>query len=254
MVLFPFPSTARRRVATGLAFAAALAAGGLAAGLAMSLNGGDPAFAAEQTAGTAPAEQTPNGLQPERTQAVCERLKATDRKLTPDRIRDIVAGRLAALPEDTLKVGKVSSKSADTVSVDIVTKSGSLVVTREISTKTGLAPAVEQQLCDQQAAPDQRDGRGPGHRHSGRAEAALSGLGQLALLSPRTQRDLALTPEQARRLADAALVYIGNPRLKVGQVKEKDADTISIDIVTLDNALVTRRDIDRHTGRQRRPT
>jgi hypothetical protein len=44
------------------------------------------------------------------------------------------------------------------------------------------------------------------------------------------------------------LNWRGNPRLKVGDVKEKDADTITADIVTKDNSLVQRFIINRHTG------
>jgi hypothetical protein len=42
---------------------------------------------------------------------------------------------------------------------------------------------------------------------------------------------------------------IHNPNLKVGDVKEKDADTIVAEIVTKDkDALVQRLDFNRHTG------
>ena len=44
------------------------------------------------------------------------------------------------------------------------------------------------------------------------------------------------------------LTWRGNPRLKVGEVKEKDADTITADVVTKDNSLVQRFIINRHTG------
>ena len=44
------------------------------------------------------------------------------------------------------------------------------------------------------------------------------------------------------------LAFRGNPRLKVGDVKEKDADTITADIVTKDNSLVDRFIVNRHTG------
>ena len=41
----------------------------------------------------------------------------------------------------------------------------------------------------------------------------------------------------------------GNPHIKVGSVTEKDANTISADIVTTDkDALVQRFNVDRHTG------
>ena len=47
------------------------------------------------------------------------------------------------------------------------------------------------------------------------------------------------------------LTWQGNPRLKVGEVKERDADTIEADIVTKDNSLVQRFAVDRHTGSYR---
>ena len=45
------------------------------------------------------------------------------------------------------------------------------------------------------------------------------------------------------------IVAQGNPRLKVGDVKEKDAGSIEADIVTKQgNALVQRFTVNRHTG------
>jgi hypothetical protein len=41
---------------------------------------------------------------------------------------------------------------------------------------------------------------------------------------------------------------IRNPNLKVGDVKEKDADTITADVVTKDNSLVQRFMVNRHSG------
>ncbi len=41
---------------------------------------------------------------------------------------------------------------------------------------------------------------------------------------------------------------------KVGEVKEKDADTITADVVTKDNSLVQRFIVDRHTGEFSRKT
>ena len=36
------------------------------------------------------------------------------------------------------------------------------------------------------------------------------------------------------------LTWRDNPRLKLGEVKEKDADAITVDVVTKDNSLVDR--------------
>ena len=41
---------------------------------------------------------------------------------------------------------------------------------------------------------------------------------------------------------------MGNPRLKVGTVKEKNADTIVGEIVTVDGSLVQRYEVDRQSG------
>ena len=44
------------------------------------------------------------------------------------------------------------------------------------------------------------------------------------------------------------LAVRGNARLKVGEVKEKDANSITADIVTKDNSVVERFIVNRHTG------
>ena len=42
--------------------------------------------------------------------------------------------------------------------------------------------------------------------------------------------------------------YTGNPNLKVGDIVEKDDDTVTADVVTKDGSLVMRYMVDRHTG------
>ena len=84
--------------------------------------------------------------------------------------------------------------------------------------------------------------RGAMHGHM------MGGFGGLVLVGGGHGRDLNLTADQVKKLADAALILTGNPRLKVGAVKEADGNTVSVDIVTLDNALVLHREVDRHTG------
>ena len=61
-----------------------------------------------------------------------------------------------------------------------------------------------------------------------------------------SQGDLKLTTDQVKNYLEQ---MIRNPNLKVGDVKEKDADTIVAEIVTKDkDALVQRLDFNRHTG------
>ena len=58
--------------------------------------------------------------------------------------------------------------------------------------------------------------------------------------------DLKLTPDQVKSYLEK---MIRNPNLKVGDVKEKDADNIVAEIVTKDkNALVQRLEFNRHNG------
>jgi hypothetical protein len=61
-------------------------------------------------------------------------------------------------------------------------------------------------------------------------------------------RDLSLSTDNVKTNMERWLAWQGNPRLKVGDVKEKDADTIVADIVTKDNSLVQRFVVNRHNG------
>ena len=61
-------------------------------------------------------------------------------------------------------------------------------------------------------------------------------------------RDLNLSTDNVKNYFERWLTWQGNPRLKVGDVKEKDADTIVADIVTKDNSLVQRFVVSRRNG------
>lgn len=180
----------------------------------------------------------------ERCEKMEARLASMDKKLTTDQVRDIVAGNLAKAGNPNLKVGKVSAKLDGVVAVQIVTKDGSLVNTRDISTKTGL-PVEAAQRCDKleeriEKASERREGRG-----ERRAEG-------MALFGGGPGKDLNLSADQVKTLAEARLIMTGNPNLKVGAVKAKDSDTYTVDIVTADNSLVLQREIDKHSGRASR--
>jgi hypothetical protein len=222
--------------------------------LAILLGLGSAAAYAQGPAGQMPGR---DGKRAERMLERCERFEARlaemDKDLTTEQVRDIIAGRLAEAGNPNLKVGKASAKG-DVVSVEIVTKDGSLVTTRQLSTKTGLPPSATQR-CDkleeriEKAKADGNDGKG--ERRGFRNRGGDRGLG-LGLGFRGEERDLNLTADQVKTLAEARLIMQGNPRLKVGDVTEKDKDTYTVDIVTVDNSLVLSRDIDKHTGRQHR--
>ena len=60
------------------------------------------------------------------------------------------------------------------------------------------------------------------------------------------QTDLNLTVDQVKQYLGQ---MIRNPNLKVGEVKEKDADTIVAEVITKDkDALVQRLQFNRHNG------
>jgi hypothetical protein len=62
------------------------------------------------------------------------------------------------------------------------------------------------------------------------------------------QANLNLSTDDVKNYFGRMLAIRGNPRLKVGDVKEKDSDTIVADIVTKDNSLVQRFAVNRHNG------
>jgi hypothetical protein len=72
------------------------------------------------------------------------------------------------------------------------------------------------------------------------------GPGMMYGYGPGNQGNLNLGVDQVKKNFEQ---MIRNPNLKVGDVKEKDADTIVVEIVTKQgNSLVQRLDVNRHNG------
>jgi hypothetical protein len=82
---------------------------------------------------------------------------------------------------------------------------------------------------------------GPGMMQGG------MGPGTGALFGSRVTPMMNLSAEDVRGYLGAQLDRLGNKRLKVGDIKAEDG-TITADIVTVDNSLVQRLKVDRHTG------
>jgi hypothetical protein len=61
-------------------------------------------------------------------------------------------------------------------------------------------------------------------------------------------QNLNLSVDDVKEYLQRSLAWHGNARLKVGDVKEKDAGTIQADIVTVDNSLVRRFVVNRRNG------
>jgi len=88
-------------------------------------------------------------------------------------------------------------------------------------------------------------GWGGGYGH-GWMHGGGYGPGMMYGYGPGNQGDLKLTVDQVKSHFEQ---MIRNPNLKVGDVKEKDADTIVAEIVTKQgDSLVQRVDVNRHNG------
>lgn len=75
-----------------------------------------------------------------------------------------------------------------------------------------------------------------------------SGFGQGPGLGSQVVPTRDLTAEDVRHFLEHRLEMHGNKRLKVGEVKEADDDKIVADITTVDDSLVQRLEVDRHSG------
>lgn len=101
----------------------------------------------------------------------------------------------------------------------------------------------------------QQQGYGPGYhmRGWGGGPGMMRGYGRgygprYAQGDQSASQDLKLTVDDVKTKVEGWLNARGNPRLQIGEVKEKDADTITADIVTKDKSLVEQFIINRHTG------
>ena len=68
-----------------------------------------------------------------------------------------------------------------------------------------------------------------------------------AMFGSRVTPMMNLSPEDVRGYLTAQVDRLNNKRLKVGDIKADDR-TITADVVTVDNSLVQRLKVDRHTG------
>ncbi|HET9534540.1 MAG TPA: hypothetical protein VFP43_04235 [Mesorhizobium sp.] len=89
-------------------------------------------------------------------------------------------------------------------------------------------------------------GMGPGSMHGGMGPGMMQG-GMGALFGSRVTPMMNLSAEDVRGYLGGKLDRLDNKRLKVGDIKV-DNGTITADIVTVDNSLVQRLKVDRHTG------
>ena len=93
-------------------------------------------------------------------------------------------------------------------------------------------------------------GYGPGMMEGPGGCGPCWGPGAAGGGGPGAQReDLKLSVDQVRKNMDGWLKRMGNARLKLGKVVERDADTITADVVTAEKDVVVQRyEVNRHSG------
>jgi hypothetical protein len=90
---------------------------------------------------------------------------------------------------------------------------------------------------------------GPGMMGPGGMQAMLApGMAGRAMMGMRVTPVQNLTTDDVRYFFRHWLERAGNPRLKLGKVEQTDEDTIVAEIVTVEDSLVQRFKVDRHSG------
>ncbi len=117
-------------------------------------------------------------------------------------------------------------------------------------------PARSEMPCGDMGRAGMRSGMtGPGMTGSAMMGARMMGSGMMqsghggmdALFGTRVERMLNLTADDVRGYLTFRLEQLKSKRLKVGDTKVEDG-AVTADIVTVDNSLVQRLKVDRHTG------
>lgn len=86
----------------------------------------------------------------------------------------------------------------------------------------------------------------------GMGQGMMGGMGPMGLcpmMMARTDKDL--SAEQVRDILEGHIAWTGNKRLKVGSVKQKDEESYVAEVVTVDDSLVQRVEVNRSTGAMR---
>ncbi len=86
---------------------------------------------------------------------------------------------------------------------------------------------------------------GPGMMGHGMMMGPGMGWG---MMGPPAPANLKLSVADVKTNLERWLTWQGNPRLKLGNVKEKDSNTVTAEITTTDGALVQQLEVDKRTG------
>ncbi len=87
---------------------------------------------------------------------------------------------------------------------------------------------------------------GQGMQGQGMHGMMMGYRGHMGMGSGLAEKDL--TADAVKKIIEGRLAWNGRDRLKVGTVTKKDDDTYVVEIVTLEDSLVERLEVDRKTG------
>jgi len=90
-------------------------------------------------------------------------------------------------------------------------------------------------------------GMGPGMMR-GYGHGPYMGMGYGPCWQHQAALEKDLTPDDVKARMQRWLDRLGNDRIKLGKVEAADDDTITVEIETVDNSLVQKLAVDRHTG------
>ena len=188
-----------------------------------------------------------------------------DGTLTVEEVKKFIETRHAANANTMFKLGEVTQKDENTISVQKLDAAGNVVRTMEFPTKVaqtaagqpGYGPGYGMRGGQMGGGYGQgygmRGGRMGGYgRHGGQMGGGYGMRGgQMGGYGMGFAANTAapITLDQVTSMMTARLAMWNNPNLKLGEITEKDENTISAEIVTLDGSLVQRLEFDRKTGR-----
>jgi hypothetical protein len=88
-----------------------------------------------------------------------------------------------------------------------------------------------------------------GGTDKGMTGGGMGPMGPCPMMMARVDKDF--SAEQVRDILEGQIAWTGNKRLKVGGVEQKDEETYVAEIVTVDDSLVQRVEVNRNTGAMR---
>lgn len=180
-----------------------------------------------------------------------------DGTLTVDEVKKFIETRHAAHDFAGFKVGDVVEKDAN-ISVQIVDANGNVVRTMQFPTKIDQSASAQPGYGPGYGMRGGQGGRFMGHGYGqkgsymGRGGRMGGGNGDTSFkmgMGYGLNADGEITVDEIKGILEARLTMWNNPNLKVGEIKEKDENTISAEIVTKDGSLVQHLEFDRKTGR-----